>query len=72
MEDFFYYCQIHNEGIESMEKRKVSSNIPLSEIPSLMRALGHYPTEQEVYSLKQKAALNLRTVITVNCVLFTR
>ena len=35
-----------------METRNVSGEIPLSEIPFIMRALGYYPTEQEVISCK--------------------
>lgn len=31
-----------------METRQVSTRIPLSEVPYLIRALGFYPTEQEV------------------------
>ena len=31
-----------------MEARKVSTTIPVSEVPFVMRALGFYPSEQEV------------------------
>jgi len=37
-----------SQGMEVMETRRVSEKIPLSEIPFIMRALGYYPTEQEV------------------------
>jgi Ca2+-binding EF-hand superfamily protein len=48
MEDYFYYAQLKCQGINVQETREVSETIPLSEIPSVMRALGYYPTEQEV------------------------
>ena len=31
-----------------MEQRQIHTEIPLSEIPFIMRALGYYPTEQEI------------------------
>ena len=31
-----------------MEQREIHTEIPLSEIPFIMRALGYYPTEQEI------------------------
>ncbi len=31
-----------------MATREVSTQIPLSEIPFVMRAMGHFPSEQEV------------------------
>jgi hypothetical protein len=37
-----------SQGIGVQDTREVSEKIPLSEIPFVMRALGYYPTEQEV------------------------
>jgi WD40 repeat protein/Ca2+-binding EF-hand superfamily protein len=48
LEDYFYYSQMRSQGVDSMEKREVLITIPLSEIPFVMRALGYYPSEQEV------------------------
>ncbi|KAM4707122.1 cilia- and flagella-associated protein 251 [Discoglossus pictus] len=51
LEDYFYYAQLRNQGIDTMEIRSVSTHIPLKEIPFVMRALGFYPTEQEVENM---------------------
>ncbi|XP_054904706.1 cilia- and flagella-associated protein 251 isoform X2 [Poeciliopsis prolifica] len=48
MEDFFFYCQIRHQGTDMMKRIEVTTKIPLSEVPFLMRALGHFPTEQEI------------------------
>ncbi|XP_056602043.1 cilia- and flagella-associated protein 251 isoform X5 [Triplophysa dalaica] len=48
MEEYFYYCQLQNQDINTMETRLVSTRIPLSDIPFLMRTLNFYPTEQEL------------------------
>ncbi|XP_044146425.1 cilia- and flagella-associated protein 251 [Bufo gargarizans] len=51
LEDYFYYAQLRNQGIDTMENRQVSTHIPLKEVPFVMRALGYYPTEQEVENM---------------------
>jgi len=38
----------YSQGIEVMQTRQVTEKIPVSEVPFIMRALGYYPTEQEV------------------------
>lgn len=37
-----------SQDINRFDRREIKAKIPLSEIPFVMRALGYYPTEQEV------------------------
>ncbi|OPJ75031.1 WD repeat-containing protein 66 isoform A [Patagioenas fasciata monilis] len=48
LEDYFYYVQLRGHGIDSLEPRQVSTHIPLEEIPSIMRAMGFYPSEEKI------------------------
>ena len=48
MEDYFYYALLRSQGVDDAETRETSTKIPLSHVPFVMRALGYYPTEQEV------------------------
>ncbi|NWZ64354.1 CF251 protein, partial [Acrocephalus arundinaceus] len=48
LEDYFYYVQLCRQGIDTLEERQVSTHIPLEEIPSVMRAIGFYPSEEEI------------------------
>ncbi|KAJ1093171.1 hypothetical protein NDU88_006278 [Pleurodeles waltl] len=48
MEDYFYYALLRSQGVDTMEARHVATRIPLKEVPFIMRALGFYPTEQEI------------------------
>ncbi|NXR09995.1 CF251 protein, partial [Semnornis frantzii] len=48
LEDYFYYTQLRNHGVDTLETREVSTHIPLEEIPSVMRAMGFYPSEQKI------------------------
>ncbi|XP_066418202.1 cilia- and flagella-associated protein 251 isoform X1 [Molothrus aeneus] len=48
LEDYFYYVQLCSQGIKTLETRQVSTHIPLEEIPSVMRAIGFYPSEEEI------------------------
>ncbi|KAM7090088.1 cilia- and flagella-associated protein 251 [Ciconia maguari] len=48
LEDYFYYAQLRNHGIDTLETRQVSTHIPLEEIPSVMRAMGFYPSEEKI------------------------
>ncbi|XP_056179137.1 cilia- and flagella-associated protein 251 [Falco biarmicus] len=48
LEDYFYYAQLCSHGIDTLETRQVSMHIPLEEIPSVMRAMGFYPSEEKI------------------------
>ncbi|NXT70328.1 CF251 protein, partial [Chaetops frenatus] len=48
LEDYFYYVQLCSQGINTLENRQVSTHMPLEEIPSVMRAIGFYPSEEEI------------------------
>ncbi|XP_044897364.1 cilia- and flagella-associated protein 251 isoform X3 [Felis catus] len=48
LEDYFYYSQLRSQGIDTMETRKVSEHICLSELPFVMRAVGFYPSEEKI------------------------
>ncbi|TMW56015.1 hypothetical protein Poli38472_008663 [Pythium oligandrum] len=46
--DYFYFAQLRVQGENATQPREITARIPLQEIPNVMRALGFYPTEQEV------------------------
>ncbi|KAM3867488.1 cilia- and flagella-associated protein 251 [Diretmus argenteus] len=54
IEDFFFYCQLRNQGIDLMEERRGPSRIPLAEVPFVMRALGFFPSEQELEDMQNE------------------
>merc|ERR1719231_692610 len=49
--DYFYYAQLVSQGEDSTAPRESTGEVPLERIPDLMRALGYYPTEQEVQNM---------------------
>ncbi|GFR90714.1 WD repeat-containing protein 66 [Elysia marginata] len=48
LEDLFYYAQLRHQGINSTETRQIGNRVPISEVPFIMRAMGFYPSEQEI------------------------
>ena len=40
-----------SQGPDSMNTREVSTTVPIGQIPYIMRAIGFYPSEQEVWYL---------------------
>jgi len=49
--DFFYYAQLRTQGEGTTLPRDVKGSVPLSEVPNLMCALGHYPSESEALNM---------------------
>jgi Ca2+-binding EF-hand superfamily protein len=52
MKDFFYYSMIRSRDENTTKTRKLNGTVPLDELPNLMRAMGYYPTQQEVNNMK--------------------
>uniref|UniRef100_K3WHW6 Cilia- and flagella-associated protein 251 n=1 Tax=Globisporangium ultimum (strain ATCC 200006 / CBS 805.95 / DAOM BR144) TaxID=431595 RepID=K3WHW6_GLOUD len=46
--DYFYLAQLRVQGENATSSREITAAIPLHEIPNVMRALGFYPTDQEI------------------------
>ena len=51
MVDYFYYSQLRAQGEMSTSKRSTNGQVPLTEIPNLMRSLGYYPTEKDIENM---------------------
>ena len=48
MEDLFYYAQILHQGENTTATRMVSEKVAANQIPNLMRAIGYYPSNEEI------------------------
>lgn len=48
MRDFFYYSMIWSKDENTTKTWKLDGTVPLDELPNLMRAMGHYPNNQEI------------------------
>lgn len=46
--DYFYLAQLRVQGENATASREITHRIPLAEIPNVMRALGFYPSDQEI------------------------
>jgi len=49
--DLFYYAQLRSQGENTTAPREVNGRVPLTEIPNLVRALGYFPSEQQVSNM---------------------
>jgi hypothetical protein len=59
LKDYFYYAQLRIQGEDITSERKAPGLIPLSEIPSMMRALGFFPSETEIQNMVRQAKIRL-------------
>ncbi|KND03187.1 uncharacterized protein SPPG_09006 [Spizellomyces punctatus DAOM BR117] len=48
MEDYFYYAQLRSQGEDVTRNRQISTTVALGEVPSIMQAMGYYPSFQEI------------------------
>lgn len=51
MRDFFYYAQILQQGENTIAIRTVSETISTKQLTNLMRAVGYYPSNEEVINI---------------------
>eukprot|EP00927_Polykrikos_kofoidii_P072932 TRINITY_DN69007_c0_g1_i1.p1 TRINITY_DN69007_c0_g1~~TRINITY_DN69007_c0_g1_i1.p1 ORF type:complete len:979 (-),score=141.93 TRINITY_DN69007_c0_g1_i1:92-3028(-) len=51
MQDYFYYSQIKSQDENTTRARNLDGTIPVQEIPSLMCALGYFPTQLEIKNM---------------------
>ena len=61
--EYFYFCQLRAQGEESTDERTIPGEIPIDEIPSLMRAVGFYPSEGQVADMTNEVR---HLILTVN------
>ena len=59
MQDFFYYSMIRSKDENTTKTRKLDGSVPLDELPYLMRAMGYYPTDQEVQNMKDEVRFSV-------------
>lgn len=51
LKDVFYFCRLEEQGLDAEVTRDVARTIPLNRIAEAVRALGWFPTEQQVEEL---------------------
>jgi len=48
MIDYFYYAQIKAQGENTTAARKITGEVPMEQVPDLLRALGVYPSDWDI------------------------
>ena len=59
MNDFFYYSMIRSKKENTTKTRKLDGNVPVDELANLMRAMGYYPTDQEVANMNSEVRFSV-------------
>lgn len=54
LKDFFYYSQIRAKDEHTTKARKLDGKVPLESISEMMRALGYYPSIQEIENMNNE------------------
>jgi len=49
--DFFYYSQLRSQGEDAIDDRRISGKVFVDELPQLVRAIGFYPSEEEISNM---------------------
>lgn len=51
MEDYFYFSQVRQQGLARQHSFEVSTKVPLAALADLMRAVGFFPSEEEILNM---------------------
>jgi len=54
IQEFFYSAQLRAQGLHVTQPRAITGYVPISEAPNIMRALGHFPSEQQVCEMSHE------------------
>jgi len=50
---------IRSKKENTTKTRKLDNQVPVSELPNLMRAMGYYPTQQEVKNMTDEVRFSV-------------
>jgi len=59
--DFFYYSMIRSKKENTTKTRKLQGQVPVNQLPNLMRAMGYYPTNQEINNMMNEVRFSTYT-----------
>ena len=67
MNDFFYYSMIRSKKENTTKTRKLDGKVPVDELENLMRAMGYYPTKQEIKNMTDEVRYSSFTEEAIPC-----